>query len=315
MSRIAFVFPGQGAQYVGMGVDLAAAYPEARALLEEADRRLGYALSKLMAEGPEEQLKQTEHTQPAIVAHSLAAWTVLTSEGVHPEMVAGHSVGEYAALAASGAVKAAEAIELVRVRGQLMQAAGPGTMAAVLGIDLEGAEKLCAAVASEGVVEVANLNCPGQVVISGSPEGVAAAGKRAAEFGGRRVMPLAVSGAFHSSLMQPAAARLAEALDAQAFAEPTVALVANVSASPIRSGSALRDVLKQQIVSRVRWEDSIRAMIAAGIDTFVEIGPGTALCGMIKKIDKDVRTANVADVASLEQTLELIKGVTSWKPS
>lgn len=310
MSRIAFVFPGQGAQFVGMGVDLAAAFPSARAVLQEADRRLGYELSKLMAEGPEEQLKQTEHTQPAIVAHSLAAWTVLTEKGIRPEMVAGHSVGEYAALAASGAVTPAEAISLVRRRGQLMQAAGqelPGTMAAVLGIELEGAEKLCEACQAEGVVEVANLNCPGQVVISGSPEGVAAAGKRAAEFGGRRVMPLAVSGAFHSSLMQPAAGRLAVELDAAGVVEARVPLVANVSARALTNAEALRTALKEQIVSRVRWEDSIRAMRAAGIDTFIEIGPGTALCGMIKKIDKDARTANVGDVASLEKTLELLR--------
>lgn len=310
MSRIAFVFPGQGAQYVGMGVDLAAAFPPARAVLEEADRRLGYALSKLLAEGPEEQLKQTEHTQPAIVAHSLAAWTVLTDRGIQPKMVAGHSVGEYAALAASGAVSPAEAIELVRKRGQHMQAAGqelPGTMAAVLGIELEGAEKLCEACKSEGVVEVANLNCPGQVVISGSPEGVAAAGKRAAEFGGRRVLPLAVSGAFHSSLMKPAAGRLAQDLDQQGFMDARVPLVANVSAAAIVSGSELREALKAQIVSRVRWEESIRTMLTAGIDTFIEIGPGTALCGMIKKISKEARTANVADVASLEKTLEFLQ--------
>lgn len=309
MSRLAFVFPGQGAQYVGMGVDLAQAYPAARALLEEADRRLGYPLSKLMAEGPEEQLKQTEHTQPAIVAHSLAAWTILLEKGLRPAMVAGHSVGEYAALAACGAVSPVEAIELVRKRGQHMQAAGqelPGTMAAVLGIELAGAEQLCAAVADQGVVEVANLNCPGQVVISGSPEGVAAASQRAAEFGGRRVMPLAVSGAFHSSLMRPAAGRLAQDLDRQAFAAAGVPLVTNVHARPLQGAEELRQALKEQIVSRVRWEDSIRAMLEAGIDTFVEIGPGTALCGMIKKISKEARTANVADVASLEKTLELL---------
>ncbi|MCE7870424.1 [acyl-carrier-protein] S-malonyltransferase [bacterium CPR1] len=310
MSRIAFVFPGQGAQYVGMGVDLATAFPAARTVLEEADRRLGYPLSRLMAEGPEEQLKQTEHTQPAIVAHSLAALAVLRERGLSPAMVAGHSVGEYAALAACGAVSPADAIVLVRKRGLHMQAAGqqlPGTMAALLGIELAQAEALCQAVSAVGVVEVANLNCPGQIVLSGSPEGVAAARERASEFGARRFVPLAVSGAFHSSLMQPAAERLAVDLDGHSFANPTVPLVANFSAQSVTTGEELRHALKLQIVSRVLWEDSVRAMIAAGIDAIVEVGPGSALCGMIKKISGQMRIANVADVASLEKSLELLQ--------
>lgn len=307
---IAFVFPGQGSQYVGMGAELAAAFPEARDVLEHADHALGFPLSRLMAEGPAEELKQTVNTQPAVVAHSLAALAVVRARGLEPAMVAGHSVGEYAAVAACGALDVEETLRLVRQRGRFMQEAGearPSGMAALIGADVASAEALCAAASAAGPIEVANLNAPGQIVISGTMEGLDEAVKRVGEFGIRKAIRLEVSGAFHSCVMQPAADRLEAELRAAALRDPAVPLVANRTAEPVADAETLRQALIEQVISRVRWEESVRRMVDSGVTAFLELGPGTALAGMVKRIAKDVTVASAQDPATLEKALEALR--------
>lgn len=306
MSGVAFIFPGQGAQYVGMGRDFARDYLQVQEIFEIADKTLGFPLSKLCWEGPEEELKQTINTQPAIVAVSLAGLKILTDEGFYPEVVAGHSVGEYAALVAAGVLDVPDALRLVRKRGQFMQEAGekyPSTMAAILGLSREKTEEACKVASETGVVEIANLNCPEQVVISGEIKAVEKAREIALQMGAKRAIPLAVSAAFHSSLMQEPAVKLAKELDEIEFQEPLIPLVANESAHYLTAASEIKSALKRQITSKVLWEDSIRAMLENGVDTFVEVGPGTVLSGMIKKISKEVNVLNVQDSISLEKTI------------
>lgn len=302
MGKIAFVFPGQGAQAVGMGKDACAQYAEARAIYDEADRALGYGISQLAFEGPEEELRQTAHTQPALLATSIALLEVYRKQGVLPDFVAGHSLGEYSALVAAGVLQFADAARLVRARGLLMEQAvpgGQGAMAAVLGSDKEALQALCQAVSAEaGLVELANVNCPGQIVVSGTAAGVAAVVERGKEAGAKRVIPLDVSGPFHSSLMQPAADGLAAELAKVAFNDAAVPVVANVTAQPVQAGEELRHLLVQQVVSPVQWEDSISYLIGQGVDTFVEIGSGTVLAGLIKKIDKTVKVISVNSAES-----------------
>lgn len=298
MSKIAFVFPGQGAQAVGMGQDAYEQSAAAKAVFDRADAALGFELGKLTFEGPEESLRQTANTQPALLATSIALLEMYReARGKQPDYVAGHSLGEYSALVAAGAVGFEDAVRLVRARGTFMEEAvpgGKGAMAAVLGAEREALQALCRELTDTvGLVELANVNCPGQIVVSGSAEGVAAVVRQGKDAGAKRVIPLEVSGPFHSSLMQPAADRLAAELAAASFRDAEVPVVANVNALPVTSADDLRRLLVQQVTSPVLWEDTIRYLIAQGVDTFVEIGSGTVLAGLIRKVDKSVQTITI----------------------
>jgi [acyl-carrier-protein] S-malonyltransferase len=302
MGKIAFVFPGQGAQAVGMGKDAYESHAAARAIFERADEVLGFSLSKLAFEGPDEQLRQTANTQPALLAASIALLEMYKAQQVKPDYVAGHSLGEYSALVAAGVLAFDDAIRLVRARGQFMEQAvpsGQGAMAAVLGAERDALQALCVDItASTGLVELANVNCPGQIVVSGSALGVAAVVERGKEAGAKRVIPLDVSGPFHSSLMQPAADSLAAELTKVEFHTAKVPVIANVHASPVTAGDELRELLVKQVVSPVLWEDTIKYLIDVGVDTFIEIGSGTVLAGLIKKIDKSVQVISVNSAAA-----------------
>jgi len=308
LGKIAFVFPGQGAQAVGMGKDAYESSAAAKAIYDKADEALGYSISKLSFEGPEEELRQTANTQPALLATSVALLEVYKEQGLKPDYVAGHSLGEYSALVAAGVLEFADAVKLVRARGQFMEQAvpgGQGAMAAVLGAERAALQALCSEITAAGtVVELANVNCPGQIVVSGSAAGVAAVVERGKEAGAKRVIPLEVSGPFHSSLMQPAADKLAEALGQAEFRNASVPVVANVHARPVTSGAELRELLVKQVVSPVQWEDTIAYLIGEGVDTFVEIGSGTVLAGLIKKIDKSVRIVSVNSAAAASAVAE-----------
>lgn len=308
MGKLAVVFPGQGAQAVGMGRDAFEADERARARFETADKVLGYALSELIFNGPEEQLKLTYHTQPALLTTSLAYYERFADAGLAPDYVAGHSLGEYTALVAAGVLSFEEAVRTVRLRGEFMDQAvpaGEGAMAAVLGAGREELAALCEAVSREvGPVELANVNCPGQIVVSGSSAGVRAVAERGKEAGAKRVIPLEVSGPFHSSLMKPASEALAGHLGGLEWRDASIPVVANVTAAPVTSAAEIRRLLVEQVYSPVLWEDSVRRMIADGVDTFVEIGSGTVLSGLIRKIDRNVRCVSLNSMDAIETWLK-----------
>ncbi len=300
---VAFVFPGQGSQAVGMGRELAEAFPESRAVFDEADAVLGFSLSRLCFEGPEEDLQLTANTQPAILAASVAALRPLVARGVRPDWVAGHSLGEYSALVAAEALTVAEALRTVRRRGQYMQEAVPvgvGAMAAILGLDLEAVETACREAAEDEVVSPANVNSPGQVVIAGHAAAVDRASERCKAAGARRAVRLAVSAPFHCALMGPARDRLAPELGALAFRDPAVPLVSNVDARVVRDAGSCRDGLVRQVSATVRWQESVELLAAEGVTTFVEVGPGSVLSGLVRKIARGARVLSVDSPESVE---------------
>jgi [acyl-carrier-protein] S-malonyltransferase len=304
----AFVFPGQGSQYADMGRDVAEKYPAARKVFDDIDAALGVSISKLCFEGPEEDLKLTENTQPAILAVSSALHAVLEENGAtRRDLVAGHSLGEYSAIVSVGGLTPAEAAKLVRARGRFMQEAvpvGTGGMAALIGPSVEDARAICEEAAQGEVVSVANINAPGQIVIAGTKSGIERAIEVAKKRGVRRALPLPVSAPFHCELMAPAADRLEPLLNDADFHDLWVALVSNVDASPIGTATAVRNALLRQVASPVRWVESVQRMVSMGIKRVVEIGPGNVLTGLIKRIDPSVELVNVSDVPSLEKFLE-----------
>jgi [acyl-carrier-protein] S-malonyltransferase len=302
---VAFVFPGQGSQKVGMGKALSAAFPESRAVFEEANQALGFSLSNLCFEGPEDDLQRTDNTQPAILTVAVAALRAVEARGFREQWVAGHSLGEYSALVAAGTLSLSEAVSTVRQRGQLMQEAvpeGQGAMAAILGLDLPEIEAACREAADGEVVAPANINSPGQVVIAGHAGAVERASSRCKAAGAKRAVALPVSAPFHCALMKPAQERLAPLLAALPFPDPVIPLVNNVSARPVRTGARCREGLVQQVSAPVRWQASVECMVAEGVTTFVELGPGTVLSGLIRRIAKGVTVLNVEDPESLEKT-------------
>ena len=303
---VAFVFPGQGSQQVGMGRALRDAFPESRAAFEEADSALGFALSRLCFEGPEADLQLTANTQPALLATSVAAWRPLVARGVRPDWVAGHSLGEYSALVAAGALSLDDALRTVRRRGEYMQEAVPvgvGAMAAIIGLDLPAIERACREAAGDEVVAPANVNSPGQVVIAGHAAAVDRASELCQAAGARRAVKLAVSAPFHCALMKPAQDRLEPDLRAIAFRDPGTPVVRNVDASAVRDAESCRDGLVRQVSSAVRWQESVELLAREGVTTFVEIGPGTVLGGLVKRIVKGARVLNVDGPESLEATV------------
>jgi [acyl-carrier-protein] S-malonyltransferase len=304
MKRTAFVFPGQGSQYIGMGKELYENFKVAKEIFEEADDALHFSIKKICFQGPEEILRLTENTQPAILTTSIVSLKVLQAEkGINPELTAGHSLGEYSALVASGVLSFKDAVQIVRLRGKFMQEAvpvGEGAMAAILGMERREVEKICEEVSSGEVLSPANFNCPGQIAIAGHSKAVERAIERVKQEGKRAVL-LQVSAPFHSPLMKPAGERLEKAMEGIPFGDLKVPVVTNVEAEINRSKERVKPLLIAQVSSPVRWEESIRKMIGEGIERVLEIGPGKVLTGLMKRIDSSVETGNLEDLQTLKK--------------
>jgi [acyl-carrier-protein] S-malonyltransferase len=311
MGKVAFIFPGQASQYSGMGKELAERFSAARAVFEEADKALGFSLSKLCFEGSEDDLKLTANTQPAILTVSVAAARVLAEKGITPDYLAGHSLGEYSGLVASGSLSFSDAVKLVRKRGTYMQEAvpaGQGSMAAIMGLSPTVVLDVCKRAAQGEICSAANLNSPEQTVISGHAGAVKRAVEIASQSGAKRAVVLAVSAPFHSALMMPAQERLEKDLTATKFAHLRMPLVTNVDADTISEGEEASSALVRQVTMPVRWEESMRLLLDEGVNTFVEVGPGRVLTGLMRQIERSVTTLNVEDEKSLAATLDKITG-------
>jgi [acyl-carrier-protein] S-malonyltransferase len=311
MGKTAFIFPGQGSQTVGMGKEFAQKDEKVASFFKKADERLGFSLSTIIFEGPQETLTRTENAQPALLTMSIALFEKVKEAGFVPDYVAGHSLGEYSALVAASVLSFEDAVYVVRKRGEFMEEAvpaGEGTMAAVLGMDEPLLASIVAKAAKEvAPVQLANLNCPGQIVISGAKQGVEYAAQLAKEQGAKRVIPLEVSGPFHSSLMKPAADRLAQVLNEVRMHDSSIPIISNVTAQPMIKKEEIKEKLIEQLFSPVRWEQSVQTMIELGVDTFVEIGPGKVLSGLVKKINRNVRVYAIHDEDSLATTIAALK--------
>lgn len=310
--KTAFLFPGQGSQKVGMVQDLFENYDSVKALIKEADETLGFSISKMMFDGPDTELMKTEFTQPAILTASVAVWQVLKEHGLTPDIAAGHSLGEYSALVAAGAISFADAVHTVHLRGRFMQEAvplGEGGMAAIIGSNPETIVKVCGEVSTEDLpVQAVNFNCPGQVVIAGATAAVEKACEALKEAGARRAIMLKVSAPFHSTLMEPAALRLKEVLDKIDIHDTAIPVVANVNAKEETKADEIRKNLVDQAAHPVHWEESIRNMVAGGVDMTVEAGPGTVLTGFMKKIARSVPCHHAEDVATIDEVVAALKG-------
>jgi [acyl-carrier-protein] S-malonyltransferase len=301
---IAFVFPGQGSQKVGMGRELHEAFPVVRSRFDKASEILGFDLSRLCFEGPEEELTATLNAQPAILTLSCACGELVKAEGIEAQVVAGHSLGEYTALVAAGSLTFEDAVRLVRQRGELMHQATQGTMAAILGLSTEQVEEVCREAAAAGIAQPANFNAPGQVVISGEVAAVEAALEVAQTKGASRVIKLPVSGAFHSPLMREAAEKMAQLIQVAPVQRAQMPVVTNVTGNSVQEPDAIRAALTRQMTSAVLWEKSVRTMWAMGARTFVELGPGRVLSGLIRRIEKEATVMNVEDSGSLEKIVQ-----------
>ncbi len=311
MRKIAFLFAGQGAQTIGMGQDLAENFPCANATFDEAGEALDMDMKQLIWHGDAETLMITENTQPAILTMSVAALRILEEKGIRADVCAGLSLGEYSAHVASGSLHFLDAVSLVKKRGKYMQEevpVGKGAMAAIIGLSNEAVDEVCQKAGAFGICEGANYNCPGQVAISGEKAAIEKACEIAKEMGAKRAVPLAVSGPFHSSMLKGAGEKLAKELSKVPVFDMNIPVITNVTADYVENTDAIKDILAKQVSCSVRWEDGIRRMIADGVDTFIEIGPGKALSGFMKRIDKTKTICNVADMASLEATLQVLEG-------
>ncbi|HEX6923576.1 MAG TPA: ACP S-malonyltransferase [Bacillales bacterium] len=311
MGKIAFLFPGQGSQAVGMGAAFRDENTKAADIFSRADKRLDYPLSEVIFQGPEDRLKLTENTQPAILTASIAALQAVQEHGITADYTAGHSLGEYSALIASGALSFEDGVYAVRKRGLYMEEAvpaGEGAMSAVLGLDNETLESISEQVTADGEsVQLANLNAPGQIVISGTAKGVEIAGEKAKEAGAKKVLPLNVSGPFHSRLMEPAAGKFKEVLDEVEIRDADVPVIANVTADEMQAAPVIYENLMAQLYSPVRWEETVRKLLDLGVDTFLEIGPGKVLSGLVKRVHRRAKTFPINDPESLEKALAKLK--------